>query len=61
MKRDELFDAMPLERRLSKLGSRLTSQKLEDAKMMSPEQRLLLALKLSDVCLELRRACLPKR
>ena len=47
-------------RRPSRLGDYLAKKKLEDARRMSPEQRLLLALDLSDICLELQRACSAK-
>ena len=47
-------------RRSSRLGDYLAKKKLEDARRMSAEQRLLLALDLSDICLELQRACSAK-
>jgi len=48
-------------RRSSVLGERLTQEKLEEARALSPTQRLLLALQLSDTCLELQRSCSTKR
>jgi len=48
-------------RRPSALGERLTREKIEEARALSPEQRLLLALELSDTCLELQRSCSTKR
>jgi len=43
-------------RRPSKLSERLTNEKLERARRMTPEVRLMLALELSDFCRELSRA-----
>lgn len=48
-------------RRPSPLSERLTQEKLEEARALSPAQRLLLALQLSDTCLELQRSYLTKR
>lgn len=48
-------------RRRSPLGELLAKRQLDDARRLSPEQRLLLALQLSDVCYELHRACSAKR
>jgi hypothetical protein len=42
------------------LSAHLSQQKLEDARRLSPTQRLLLALELSDTCHQLQRACSPK-
>ncbi len=36
-------------RRLSKLGDELAKHKLEEARRLTPEQRMLVALELSDV------------
>jgi hypothetical protein len=47
-------------RRPSPLSKRLTQVKLTEVQQMTPTERLLLALELSDTCLELQRACLPK-
>lgn len=49
-----------LRRRPSRLGRYLANKKLEDARQMSAEQRMLLALELSDICQEMRRACSAK-
>ena len=38
----------------------LKGKKLEEARALSPTQRLLLALQLSDTCLELQRSCSTK-
>ena len=48
-------------RRPSRLSGWLTSKKIEEARRMTPEERLLLALELSDFCLELHLACSAKR
>ena len=42
-------------RRPSKLSERLANEKLERARRMTPEERLALALDLSDFCRELSR------
>ena len=49
-----------LARRPSALSELLAHEKLAEARRMSPEERLLLALELSDTCLELQRMCSPK-
>ena len=38
----------------------MAQAKIDRARRMTPEERLSLALELSDVCLELRRACFEK-
>ena len=43
--------------RPSRLGDLLRQAKLERARQMSPQERLLIALDLSDLCLALKRAC----
>jgi len=48
-------------RRPSRLSGWLASQKIEEARRMTPEERLRLALELSDVCFELKLACSSKR
>lgn len=52
---------LKLRRRPSLLGSHLEARKLKDAQALSPSERLLIALRLSDLCRELRRPCSPKR
>lgn len=47
-------------RRSSQLGNMIQQAKLERAQRLSPEERLLLALELADLCLEFRRACFAK-
>jgi hypothetical protein len=47
-------------RRPSRLGDLLRQAKLERARKMSPQERLLIALDLSDLCLALKRACSAK-
>lgn len=49
------------QRRASIVGERLSQQKLAEIRRMTPAQRLMLALQLSDTCYELQRACSPKR
>lgn len=48
-------------RRPSRLSGWLASKKIEEARRMTPEERLLLALELSDFCVELQLACSAKR
>lgn len=48
-------------RRASKLGDEMAKAKIERARSMTLEQRLLVSLELSDVCLLLKRACSDKR
>ncbi len=48
-------------RRASPLGEVLTAMKLERVRHMTPEERLRMALELSDLCRELQRACSAKR
>jgi hypothetical protein len=43
------------------LGERLFQQKLDEARLLTPVERLLIALDLSDTCHELQRACSLKR
>lgn len=43
-------------RRPSPLGEEMARAKIERARKMTPEERLLLALELSDICLMLQRA-----
>lgn len=47
-------------RRPSRLGDLLAAQKLNSARSLTPEQRLLLALELSDAAFHLYDACLKK-
>jgi hypothetical protein len=48
-------------RRPSQLGDRLAKHKIDAARKLTPEQRLLLALELSDAAATLQRACSNKR
>jgi len=48
------------ERRCSKLGDVLTQKKIDEARRLTPEQRLLLALQLSDAAADLQSACSNK-
>jgi hypothetical protein len=48
-------------RRPSKLGNMLAQQKIDEARRLTPEQRLLVALELSDAAAALHRACSKKR
>jgi hypothetical protein len=47
-------------RRPSKLGDELAKQKIDEAQSLTPEQRLLVALELSDAAAALQRACSRK-
>jgi hypothetical protein len=47
-------------RQASALSAHLSQEKLDAARRLSPTQRLLLALELSDTCHQLQRACSPK-
>ncbi len=47
-------------RRPSKLGDMLAEQKIDEARRLTPEQRLLIALDLSDAAAALHRACSKK-
>jgi len=49
------------QRRGSVLSERLSEEKLAEIRLMTPAQRLTLALELSDTCYELQRSCSPKR
>ncbi|MDH4328160.1 MAG: hypothetical protein OEV77_06550 [Nitrospira sp.] len=42
------------------MSERLANEKVERARRMTPEERLTIALYLSDVCRELSRAGFPK-
>ncbi|MBI3621867.1 MAG: hypothetical protein HY208_06740 [Nitrospirae bacterium] len=44
-------------RRPSKLGRDMEQAKIDRARRMAPEERLLIALELSDLCLTLSPAC----
>jgi hypothetical protein len=57
MKRAPAFSS----RRPSKLGDVLDRKKLEEARRLTPQQRLQLALDLSDAAAALHHACSPKR
>ncbi|CUS36258.1 hypothetical protein COMA2_210044 [Candidatus Nitrospira nitrificans] len=46
-------------RRPSKLSQQLGDEKIERARRQTPEERLTIALNLSDICYELNR-CSPK-
>ena len=47
-------------RRPSRLSGWLADKKIEEARQMKPEERLLLGLELSDFCLELKHSCSDK-
>ena len=47
-------------RRPSKLGDGLAKHKLDEARRLTPEQRLLVALELSDVAAALQDTCFKK-
>jgi hypothetical protein len=48
-------------RRPSKLGNRLEKKKIDEARRLTPEQRLLVALELSDAAAAFNRSCSKKR
>jgi hypothetical protein len=48
-------------RRLSKLGDMLAQEKIDEARRLTPEQRLLIALELSDAAAAFHRAGSTKR
>jgi hypothetical protein len=48
-------------RRPSKLGDMLAQKKIDEARRLTPEQRLLIALQLSDAAAALHRAGCKKR
>lgn len=60
MKTEAVLRAMSGSRRKSSLGDLLAEQKLDAARLLTPEQRLLVALDLSDAALLLHRACSKK-
>ena len=47
-------------RRPSKLGDRLAKHKIDEARRLTAEQRLLIALELSDTAAAIHRACSKK-
>jgi hypothetical protein len=47
-------------RRPSKLGDMLAQKKIDEARRLTPEQRLRVALELSDAAAALHRACSKK-
>ena len=47
-------------RRPSKLGDMLEQKKIDEARRLTPEQRLFVALELSDAAAALKRACSNK-
>jgi hypothetical protein len=50
----------PYPRRPSLLGEEMAKAKIARARNMTPEERLLLTLELSDLCLSLEPPCSPK-
>jgi hypothetical protein len=52
---------MNASRRPSKLGDVLAQRKIDEARRLTPEQRLLIALELSDAAAALHRAGSKKR
>lgn len=51
---------LALSRRPSRLGAQLEARKLKEAQSLSPSERLLIALRLSDMCREFKKLCSPK-
>jgi hypothetical protein len=60
MNREALLRGMSGSRRKSSLGDLLAKEKLDAARLLTPEQRLLVALDLSDAALLLHHACSKK-
>jgi hypothetical protein len=60
MQKQPFFAEPNRARRPSKLGAWLERTKREETGALAPEQRLAIALELSDMCLLLRRACSRK-
>jgi hypothetical protein len=60
MKNHASEDVLSARRRPSKLSEAMREAKLERARRMTPEERLELALELSDFCLDLKDACSKK-
>ncbi|MEW6245374.1 MAG: hypothetical protein AB1555_01555 [Nitrospirota bacterium] len=60
MNRRFFLPTLTRRRRHSRLSGWLAGQKIEAARRMTPEERLLLALELSDFCFELKRTCSAK-
>lgn len=60
MSRQSTLRPRTLRRRPSRLGGWLAGKKIEEARHMKPEERLLLGLELSDFCLELKHSCSDK-
>ena len=52
---------LKVSRRLSKLGNMLEKKKINEVRRLTPEQRLLIALDLSDAAAALHHACSKKR
>jgi len=48
-------------RRPSRLSDEMALVKIERARRMTPQQRLRIAIELSDICLQLKRACSDRR
>ena len=48
-------------RRPSRLGEEMARAKIERARRMTPEERLRVAIELSDICLLLKRVCADQR
>jgi hypothetical protein len=59
MKSQQQTGSLGSRRRPSKLSRQLADEKIERARRQTPEERLMLALHLSDFCYELNR-CSPK-
>ncbi|MDC8448436.1 MAG: hypothetical protein LV473_08765 [Nitrospira sp.] len=59
MKLQQSIISQKYRRKPSKLGQQLSDEKIERARRQTPEERLAIALNLSDICYELNR-CSPK-
>jgi hypothetical protein len=60
-KSTSLYTGLNASRRPSKLGDMLSKKKIDEARRLTPEQRLLIALQLSDAAAALYRAGSKKR
>lgn len=61
MKSEVSIPSLNRSRRSSKLGDKLAQKKNDEARQLTPERRLLVALQLSDAAAALHRACSKKR
>lgn len=60
-KRNPVAETLMQRRRPSRLSAWLAGKKIEEARRMTAEERLLLAFELSDFCFALNHPCSEKR